>query len=202
MVAASPLTGRLSAGAIIPAAFEESMDAAPALNDTGLARSGEGEAPATTRPDPRDRRGPFRPDRLATVRERLSGPTLTRLFRTVDAIALSAIALVVAAWNAPTGLLSEPLGAVLPLILSPVLTLCCLFWTRAYGLSARESLKRHLTRVAASALVGGLAGMATATLTGHGALELALFNAAAGLVAATPTSGPGPRCAAGAARDG
>ena len=41
--------------------------------------------PADAGADPANRRGPFRPNRMAPVRERLSGATLARVFRMVDA---------------------------------------------------------------------------------------------------------------------
>src|SRR5438105_1460133 len=64
--------------------------------------------------DPRDRRGPFRPERLVSSRERRSGGMALRLFRGADAVALIVFSAVCAAPLARHGLPAAPLGDVLP----------------------------------------------------------------------------------------
>ena len=46
--------------------------------------------------DPKNRRGPFRPETLSPVRKRLNGTTLARMFRSVDALVVMVSALAVA----------------------------------------------------------------------------------------------------------
>jgi len=106
-----------------------------------------------------NRRGPFRPGRLATVRERLSGASLARLFRALDA---AVVALAVAMVLAPQGLLNEPLGVILPLLIGPALTLWALRVARAYDMGQRETLIRHLTRILAACTLGACAAQLTA----------------------------------------
>ena len=105
--------------------------------------------------DARNRRGPFRPDKLASVRQRLSGSTVARLFRCVDGVAVVGLALATALIAAPQGLLALPFGVALPLLVGPSSLLWSLYTARAYGLGQRESLKRHLARVFAACVVAG-----------------------------------------------
>jgi Undecaprenyl-phosphate glucose phosphotransferase len=122
-------------------------------------------ATAAVADDPANRRGPFRPNRMAPVRERLSGPTLTRVFRLLDASLVAAVTLAAADLTAADGLMNQSFGAVLPLIVAPLVTLWMLNSVRAYGLSARETLGRHLSRAVTAGLIGGLAGLIVAALT-------------------------------------
>ena len=109
-----------------------------------------------------ERRGPFRPDRLAPVRERLSGPTLARLFRLVDAGAVIMVAVVVASFSSELTPLQQPFGRVLPLLIGPMVGLWALASLGAYRFGQRESLVRHLTRMAGAAAVGGVAAFVVA----------------------------------------
>ena len=115
--------------------------------------------------DPANRRGPFRPNRMAPVRERLSGATLARVFRLADVGLVILATLAGAALLSPAGLLDQPFGAVLPLMAAPLITLWMLNSVRAYALSARETLGRHLARIVTAALVGGFAGLMVSALT-------------------------------------
>ncbi|ESQ83938.1 hypothetical protein AEAC466_11455 [Asticcacaulis sp. AC466] len=65
---------------------------------------------------PEDRRGPFRPERLISARERRSGEMFVRLFRSIDLIALVAFALLSAKSVAPFGFSIAPLGNIFPFI--------------------------------------------------------------------------------------
>ena len=166
--------------AAVPASAPVDVGPVPTPVDAGFV-----PAPAADPVDPANRRGPFRPGRLAPVRERLSGPTLARLFRSVDMIAVVGAAFAAAVLQAPGGVLNQSFGAVLPLLVAPVAILWALVAARAYALSARESLPRHLARAAAASLFGGAVGAATAALASHGGLSGALAYAASALIAVT-----------------
>ena len=99
---------------------------------------------------PTHRRGPLRPDRLQSVRTRVSGAGLARLFQFGDAVAL------LLASFAATRLMNLPevmwLGA-------PTLAIVLLVATGAYSMSARERLRRRFGRLLiAAAAAGGAAG--------------------------------------------
>ena len=129
--------------------------------------------------DPSNRRGPFRPDRLAPVRERLSGPTLARLFRCMDYSVVAAVAVGAAVIQANGALLSQPFGAVLPLIAGAMASLWALASLRAYGFSSRETPGRHVARIVGACVVGAVAGMLTGLVTDPAALiNVAAFSTA------------------------
>ena len=81
--------------------------------------------------DPRDRRGPFRPERLVSSRERKSGGQSVRLFRAVDTMALIIFGALCAAPVARHGLLAAPLGDSLPFALAGI---CAYFLLKTCGL--------------------------------------------------------------------
>ncbi len=81
--------------------------------------------------DPRDRRGPFRPERLVSSRERKSGVLLVQLIRAVDAAALILFGAIAIAPLARHGLLAAPLGDSLPFA---VAGLCAYLLLKACGL--------------------------------------------------------------------
>src|SRR6476469_4734077 len=120
-------------------------------DDTGAHRAlPEIELPPSPQNHGRHRRGPLRPERLQTVRTRVSGAGLARLFQAGDAAAL-AVASVVAGW-----LMTQPetmwLGA-------PILAIILLVATGAYAMSARERTRRRFGRLLiAAAAAGGGAG--------------------------------------------
>ena len=88
-------------------------------------------------PPSQHRRGPLRPERMQTVRTRVSGAGLARLFQAGDAAAL-AVASIVA-----TRLMTLPeamwLGA-------PAIAIFLLVATGAYAMSARERTRRRFGR--------------------------------------------------------
>ena len=136
----------------------------PAL-DEAIAGPADVEAAADATFDPANRRGPFRPSRMAPVRERLSGATLARVFRIVDRSVIAITTLGAAALASPQDVLHQSFGAILPLLAAPLVTLWMLSSVHAYALSARETLGRHLARAATAALVGGIAGLAVSAMT-------------------------------------
>ena len=136
--------------------------------------------------DAANRRGPFRPERLASVRERLNGSTLARLFRCLDVGVAVGLALITAVALTPGALLDQPIGMMLPLMVGPAFAIWGLSVARAYGLGQRETLPRHLARVGAAAILGACAAQLTALF--EPAAQVAALTwaalAAAGLLAA------------------
>ena len=109
-----------------------------------------------------DRRGPLRPNRLQSVRARISGATIARLFQLGDVaglIAASVLASVIVGDGAP--------GAAI--LASPVIAVIVLVATGAYRMTAREGLRARVGRVL----------LATAAAGGGGAAVLALAAPAA-----------------------
>lgn len=99
---------------------------------------------------PLARRGPLRPERLLTVRSRVSASGMARLFQAGDAAALA-----LASWAAS-------LTMALPNVMSfgaPILALVLLVATGAYSMNARERTRRRFGRLLlAAAAAGGGAG--------------------------------------------
>src|SRR5690349_10026349 len=92
------------------------------------------------------RRGPLRPNRLASARSRLGGDTLTRLVQLTDLVLLAV--LLASTWmkgesNLVLGLLAA----------CSILTAATLVSFEAYHLGARERVHRHIYRVIGA--VGG-----------------------------------------------
>jgi Undecaprenyl-phosphate glucose phosphotransferase len=127
-------------------------------------------------PDPADRRGPFRPERLAPVRERLSGPMLARLFRAVD-VAAASVAVMIDVALGPASLLERPFGTILPLLTVQAVALWGLTALSAYRLSRHEGLGHHCVRVLVAVLAGLCAGLAAALLLGVSGQEVVALGA-------------------------
>ncbi len=94
---------------------------------------------------PRDRRGPMRPAALSPTRSRLTGWMLGAIFRIGDAIGLGVLALAAAPLSA---------GRIAPSSMTPfIVGALALIWSlstiHAYAFAQRESLGRHLVKVAA-----------------------------------------------------
>ena len=135
--------------------------------------------------DARPLRGPMRPARLATVRARLSGESLATAFRRLDAAALALAALVAAVVGRGEPILSQPLGAILPLLGGGL----CAMWAAdavgGYRFGAREPLGLQLARAVGAALLGALAAVALGAFDWEAALPgLRLWAAAAPLTLA------------------
>jgi Undecaprenyl-phosphate glucose phosphotransferase len=111
-------------------------------DDTGAHRA----TPDIEVSGPPHRRGPLRPQRLQSVRTRISGGALARLFQAGDAAALA-----LASWLA-TRLVALPelmwMGA-------PTLAIVLLVATGAYAMNARERLRRRFGRLLVSAAAAG-----------------------------------------------
>ncbi len=110
------------------------------------------------------RRGPFRPERLAPVRERLSGALLHRLFRTVDSVVATAGALIGAGLAGEAALAYQAAGAVAPLGVGLLVTLAALDGLDAYAFSAREPFWLQLGRAWSATAAGAVAAMLLAVV--------------------------------------
>lgn len=111
-------------------------------DDTGAHRAIADSEAAT----PAHRRGPLRPERLQSVRNRVSGAGLARLFQAGDTAGLILASLIA------SQLMTLPeamwLGA-------PALALVLLVATGAYSMNTRERLRRRLGRLLIAAVAAG-----------------------------------------------
>lgn len=122
-------------------------------------------------PDAAERRGPFRPNRLAPVRERLSGRLACRLFQVGDLAAVAALA--------ATFTLDTPSRAPV-FVGSGLAVLAALGLLGNYRFGRREGLAFHLARLAASFALGLVAAWIVLVATA----PRAFAGAGAGLWAA------------------
>ncbi|HVY16830.1 MAG TPA: exopolysaccharide biosynthesis polyprenyl glycosylphosphotransferase [Rhodopila sp.] len=104
-----------------------------------------------------DRRGPMRPAELVSTRTRQEAASLQRMLRAVEIGIIVAAALGASKAFHPAGLLSAPVGAVLPLVVGVL----CLIWglrvARAASIGRVEHLSSALGRVASALVASGLA---------------------------------------------
>jgi Undecaprenyl-phosphate glucose phosphotransferase len=124
-----------------------------------------------------DRRGPLRPGRLISTRERMRGETLSALFRTIDALVIAGSAWLVYDLLSPVGVWSSTVGQAAPYLASAVLLIYGLALVEAYGFRAREPLAAHLART------GGAFALTAAILAAILALARAPKPLTEGLVA-------------------
>ncbi len=114
--------------------------------------------------DPKDRRGPFRPERLIPARSRLHGATVARLLRAVDFTLAAFLGLGVASTAGP--LPPQPFGEVLPFVIAAGGVIWALISTGAYNFAPREGFAVHLSRTFASGVLASGAASAAAVLLG------------------------------------
>ena len=117
-----------------------------------------------------DRRGPLRPKRLVSTRERLRGRTVAGVFQAVDALAAVAVSAIVGQFAARESSLA-------PFFAAPLALVAALIIFRVYRFGRRESLTLHLSRLTLAVLVA--AGVA--------ALALFPFVSEAGFVTSVQT---------------
>ena len=140
-------------------------------------------APALASPH---RRGPFRPARLASVRERLSGPLLSRRLRAADAWALAAAGALRLGLAHGPAFFAQPLAEALP-VAAGVLAACAgLRALGAYALPARESPLAMAARALAALFTGALACAAVAVAERALGAAPGMDGAAAWLATAAP----------------
>ncbi len=112
--------------------------------------------------DPRDRRGPFRPERLVSSRERRSGGMAIRLFRGADTAALIVFAIVSAAPLMRHGWLAAPLGATLPFAIAGLTAFALLKAFGLYRFGRDDSPVLHMAGVLGVMLAASAAALAIA----------------------------------------
>ena len=99
-------------------------------------------------------RGPFRPARLAPVRERLSGALLARRYRLADRLVLAAAGAVHLGALAPADFLARPLAQALPVGAATLAAAVSLVAAGSYELAPREHPLAAGLRVVASTAIG------------------------------------------------
>lgn len=115
--------------------------------------------------DPRDRRGPFRPERLAPARVRLSQATLRRLFELGDLVCVSVLTLAVTLATAGSrGLLGESLAEVAPFAIGAGLALWLFDALAVNRFAGRDTAAGHLVKVLNVALVSFAGALSAAIL--------------------------------------
>jgi Undecaprenyl-phosphate glucose phosphotransferase len=102
----------------------------------------------------RERRGPLRPGRLASVRERSNGRGLATLFRAVDIGLMLLLTGFMVEYAVPAGLLGAPLAQGGPFLLGAAFALVALKGCRAYDFTPSETLPKHMIKVGASFAAG------------------------------------------------
>lgn len=98
--------------------------------------------------NPQDRRGPFRPEKLVSARERRSGDMFVRLFRGIDFIALVFLAVICARSVAPQGFFTSPLGNILPFIATTLGIYWALYACGLYRFGRNARVSIHLLKLA------------------------------------------------------
>ncbi|WAC49993.1 undecaprenyl-phosphate glucose phosphotransferase [Asticcacaulis sp. SL142] len=110
------------------------------------------------------RRGPFRPQRLVSLRERKSGYWAAYIFRMVDICALAFFGFLGVGAHSGGHMLSLPVGEVLPFLCATVAVAMTLSAFGLYRLNRTEKLWERLLKVAGSIGMGAVAGFAVTCL--------------------------------------
>jgi polysaccharide biosynthesis protein PslA len=118
----------------------------------------------------RDRRGPFRPEKLLSARQRGDGDMYVRLFRAVDGAAVLIFTLLCAKTVLPAGLLAAPLGDVLPFATGVAFLAWALPALGLYRFGRSESLVVHLARLTCAFAASLAAAYLTGLLAPHAAV--------------------------------
>jgi len=101
-----------------------------------------------------DRRGPFRPKRLISTRERLRGRAVAGTFQVADAAAAMAV-------SVATAQLAPDDSSLAPFFTAPLTLVAALIIFRVYRFGRRESLPLHLARLTlATVVAAGVAALA------------------------------------------
>jgi Undecaprenyl-phosphate glucose phosphotransferase len=97
---------------------------------------------------PLDRRGPFRPEKLVSARERRSGDMFVRLFRSIDLFVLIVFALLCPNPALPEGYLRATLGDTLPFIVATASVYWMLGAGGLYRFGRNARLSKHVAKLA------------------------------------------------------
>lgn len=135
-------------------------------------------AEAISKPDPRDRRGPFRPGRLVNSRRRQAERLTSHYFRALDVLGLIGLttALLVIADGPP---LAAPAGEIAPIVVAAVMALALLKSMRLYQFGRGDRLRRHVALVFSAFGLSAAAGALLAVGSGHPAALRPLMEWAA-----------------------
>jgi len=125
-------------------------------------------APAVIQDTPQDRRGPFRPGRLISTRERMRGEALAAVFRATDAVVTVALAWLTYDITHAAGVWSSAMGQTAPFFAAAVLLIASLTAAEAYGFRARERLGAHLARIGGAFGLTGVVLAASLMIAGAG----------------------------------
>ncbi len=172
----------------VPAHALKPEEAAPerALDAVGLQALA---AEAIAKPDPRDRRGPFRPEKFVTSRARQAERLSSHYFRALDVLGLVGLAALVLI-QAEGSPLNAPAGEIAPLVVAVAIVLALLRVMRLYRFGRAERFVGHLGRLVASFGLGLGAGALLAFVSGHAsAFGLLLAWSVGGLAATTVLHG-------------
>ena len=118
--------------------------------------------------DPRNRRGPFRPEKLVSVRERRSGDMFVRLFRTIDSLVLLGLTAICLSPMAHTGLFAAPAGDLLPFVTGGLIIYFLLGATGIYRFGRKESQPKHIAKLAAVFCAAAVVALVTCAVAPHG----------------------------------
>jgi Undecaprenyl-phosphate glucose phosphotransferase len=138
------------------------MNAASAAHRVAIApERAETAGPGQSAPEraPSDRRGPFRPGQLVSARAKMNGASIGRLFRFTDLLIVAVLAWIACVLATPGGLLTAPLGKILPFVFGVLAASWGLEASGAYEFGAREPVSVHLLKTAGGFALGG-AGVA------------------------------------------
>ncbi|ESQ76922.1 undecaprenyl-phosphate glucose phosphotransferase [Asticcacaulis sp. YBE204] len=126
--------------------------------------------------DPRDRRGPFRPERLISLRERRSNDRYARLFRIGDILLITGFTMVLAQLIAPLGWMRSPVSEVLPFLTAVMVTGWALKSLNLYQFLRTENLLVHVGKVAAAVFLGALGGVCASQFSPNESQEVPLLG--------------------------
>ncbi|MDO1560340.1 exopolysaccharide biosynthesis polyprenyl glycosylphosphotransferase [Brevundimonas sp. 2R-24] len=130
-----------------------------------------------------ERRGPFRPARLTSARDRQTLRLSSHYFRLYDWMGLAAVTLIGAHLALNRDLMGAAVAELLPFLLAAGLALALLRTLGLYAFRAHEGLPEHLMKTTGAMALAGLAGIALAAPFGF-AGSLGGWTAAALLVTA------------------
>jgi polysaccharide biosynthesis protein PslA len=109
--------------------------------------------------DSKNRRGPFRPERLVSLRARRGIELHAQMFRMGDLLVLMAASLIVARFSAIDDLLSLGVSEILPFIAAFGVTYFLLKAIGLYRFTQNENIILHQLRLAACIIFGGMCGV-------------------------------------------
>lgn len=122
------------------------------------------------------RRGPFRPERLVTLRERRANQAYAFLFRFSDAILISGISLILLQSLSGAGWLSVSLSEALPVVTAALVCLWALKSFDLYRFRRQEKILPHLGRVALAVACGGIGGLMITAVTSASPQTIGLWS--------------------------